>query len=776
MPARLDGVRPALQKGQFRCVASAGFGDPGNAYPHAMAWFRDCLYVSTGRHALAAIFSMPRVKKNWYFEQCPVRTPEKNLYAEFDLRSQVWRYDPAADHWEQVYVSPLMDDPVVGQVPYFAGARNMAVFQSPHDDGPALYITTYAGARGPGALLVRTENGEDFEWMEFKGQTAGLYRNFRPLVPFKGKLYTAPTGKGDNSNVCGVAVVLETSDPVREPWRQVNEDSFGDAHNEAVFEMAVFDGHLYAGTVNPFGAQLWKTDAEGEPPYRWKRVLDRGAWRGPNNEAFVCFIEFDGALYVGAVVLDGGIDLRHGIGPAPAELLRVHPDDSWELVAGEGRMTDRGLVMPLSGLTAGFNNAANGYVWRLCAHDGCIYAGTFSNTTALPFLDKRVLTEEVARFLDEDRVNLIQDLIGGADLWRSRDGVLWRPVTLTGFHSMYNFGIRTMASTPHGLFVGFTNPYGPEVAVRRGSGWHYEKNPRGGCEIWLGSRRVEVANRAEAEAGFDAGWRDHPLIPDPPRPVPPRGDADPPALLVADFYRRSGYRNLGCWRRHMRHADEAGANLMQELLSYASTSPPRSILELGCDLGATASFLAHRFPEASVTSLSLAGEPQGLFPDRVRRLQAEPAPALPSGAPFDWVVSVEHLSRSAAGPAWFDRLRSLVAAKGEFLGAFLAAGDPCRPELPRGVVWGAEELRRRLELAGFEEVVVADATEACWIRFRAAYDLFVAGECLRTGVEEAVLNTAQDRLFGAFEPLDAYLLVRAGPPQGTDNTEPEEGA
>ena len=76
--------------------------------------------------------------------------------------------------------------------------------------------------------------------------------------------------------------------------------------------------------------------------------------------------------------------------------------------------------------------------------------------------------------------------IGGFDLWRSRDGVQWLPVTRSGFRNPYNWGVRSMVSTPHGLFVGTANPFGPEVSVGKPGDGVYRANPRGGTEIWHG--------------------------------------------------------------------------------------------------------------------------------------------------------------------------------------------------------------------------------------------------------------------------------------------------
>jgi hypothetical protein len=775
--SRSGAIRPGLQSAQFRCVAAAGMGDPGNSYPHAMAWFKDRLYVTTGRHALAAIFSSSRAKKNWYWEQCPVRLPEKSLYDEFDLRAQVWRHNPADGAWDKVLESPIMPNHKDGRVPYYAGARNMTVFQSRRDSSPALYITTYAPPQGPGALLVRSYNGIDWEQFHFEGFEAGQYRNFRPLVPFKGRLFTAPTGKGESANVCGSAVVLESADPEREPWFQVNVDDFGDPHNEAIFEMAAFGGYLYAGTVNAFGAQLWKTDGEGPPPYRWTRVLDKGAGRGPNNEAFVAFDHLNGALYVGAVILDGGYDRRHGIGPAPAELVRVWPDDSWDVVVGEGRMTDSGLKFPISGLSSGFNNPYNGYVWRLCAHDGHIYVGTFKSTATMPYMSKETVAPDVAAFMDEDRLNLILDNIGGCDLWRSRDGVIWRPMTRTGFTTYFNFGIRSMASSPYGLFVGCSNPYGPDVAVRRKTGWHYQKNPRGGCEIWLGSHRHAVSSRRSASQGFVGSWHDEP-------PIPMAGEVrvadseDAAGQLIETWYGRTGYRTVGCWPHQERDASRASANLVTEALSFrVATGPPRRVLELGSDHGATASHLRARFPDAFVDTLPLALEPApATIPADVRLIHRRPKSPPPAEELYDLVLGLEGLSRSTAGPAWLAALRRWIHPGGEFVGSFFVCRDPIHASAERGVVIGGEELTSRLLAAGFEEVEILDATASCWTPFRVQLQRFLAAHTVRDGLEEQDARRAQQLLYGAFEPVDAYLLVRAGPARrpAADAEKPEE--
>jgi hypothetical protein len=74
----------------------------------------------------------------------------------------------------------------------------------------------------------------------------------------------------------------------------------------------------------------------------------------------------------------------------------------------------------------------------------------------------------------------------GFDLYRSHDGENWLPVTTDGMGNPFNMGLRTFASTPHGLFLGTANPWGPKIMPLNGD--TYVHNPRGGCEVYLAPR------------------------------------------------------------------------------------------------------------------------------------------------------------------------------------------------------------------------------------------------------------------------------------------------
>lgn len=487
----LDAPAEGLERFQFQLIAASGFGDPLNSFAHTMTWFRGRLYVGTTRANLCLL----RVHLPLQLDCWPVKCPD-DVYA-LDLRAQIWRYDPQERQCTRAHISPLIVGRTGQTVPREIGYRGIAVVQGESDQEPTLYVATWAPSRGLGPLILRSTDGEEFVPVSEPGLGNPLVSSFRSLVPFKRRLYTSPTGMAGGKANTALPVVLESLDPAKGEWRPVNVPSFGDSNNLTIFEMLGFNGYLYAGTLNPFsGYEIWKTAAEGTPPYQWTRVIERGAYRGPLNEAVVSMFEFKGALYVGSGIQNGGHDRTYHIGPGAPELIRIYPDDTWDLLIGEPRHTPQGFRYPLSHLGPGAGNLFNGYFWRLAEFDGWLYLGTFKWSSLLLYFRASSapnLAERVARRVGID--NLVK-FDGGFDLYKSRDGISWMPVTTTGFDNPYNFGARTMVGRGPGLFVGTANPFGPEVAIRTPLGWMYVQNPRGGAELWLGTpTRTEPTRR-----------------------------------------------------------------------------------------------------------------------------------------------------------------------------------------------------------------------------------------------------------------------------------------
>jgi len=276
----------------------------------------------------------------------PVRVPE--TVQELDLRAEIWRWRAGA--WNAVHRSPEIPGKNGAPVPRDLGYRGMSVFRGRSDTAPALYVSCLSSvARGTGARLLRSEEGTEFVPVGAPGLGNPNVSTFRSLVAFDDHLFVAPAGEGTTWNVTRAATILRSPDPAHGEWTQACVAGFGDPTNAGIFELAVFDGHLYAGTFNhSLGHQIWKTPATGPAPCRWTKVLERGAFRGSLNEMAMSMCPFDGALYVGTGVQNGGYDRTYRIGPAAGELIRIYPDDSWDLVMGSARETPHGAKPPIA--------------------------------------------------------------------------------------------------------------------------------------------------------------------------------------------------------------------------------------------------------------------------------------------------------------------------------------------------------------------------------------------------------------------------------------------
>lgn len=484
-PRRGQAPAPGPSLEHFKCIAARGISDPLNAYPHSMKWHDGRLIVGTTRANMCAL-RVSKVKTNigvW-----PVQCPE-NLY-DLDMRAQIHAWSAENGRWTELFRSPLITGRDGSTVPRELGYRGMTAFQGESDESPALYISTYASARGYGCNILRAIDGENFEPIPMPKEFGDFVLTLRLLVPFKGRLFTSPTGRAGDPNASNFAAVFETRDPKRGEWRMVNEPAFGDRGNLSVFELLACGDYLYAGTANLEGYQLWRTDGEGDPPYRWERILTKGAWRGKENQGVASLCAHGGALYVGSGIQHGGIDVVNKTGPAGPELVRVHPDGSWDLIVGAARHTPDGRKTPLSGYGPGFDSFFTGYFWRMGSHDGWLYLGTFRWSLIMNYSVKDQWPELFRRLHARLGPDEITQRLGGAELYRSADGENWLPVTQDGFGNPYNYGIRGIEPTPHGVAIGTVNPFAPKIAKLKPDGTldAYIENPRGGLEIWLGQR------------------------------------------------------------------------------------------------------------------------------------------------------------------------------------------------------------------------------------------------------------------------------------------------
>ena len=445
-------------------AALQGFGDRQNSQAWAMGWFKGRLYLGTGRSTFCvqqAVLEIYIPELNPYPPDDPDFdcTPEP---ADLPLQAEIWRWTPdpgdptAPGTWDRVYQA-VNDVLIQGTDPpkYTSrdtGYRGMTVFREA-DGTEALYVSGVSSRaeRGFGFLgpvpppqILRSVDGETFRPIPqdpgtFLGDTS--VTGFRSLLTYKDRLYVlASVGQ------LGHGVIFTAKHPERgnNAFWQISPFDPATGMDMTFFEIAVYNGYLWAGTgVQParhdIPFSLMKTSGprpgrgrrNRRVPHEFTTVIPSGAFKKRSPSAAVISLkEFKGRLYVGT----------------DREVLRVNPDDSWDLVAGTARETPEGRKLePLSGFDVGFDNFFNVHMWRMGVHDGCLYIGTHDQSTKWrnnPLLG----TEGIKRRM-------------GADIFSTCDGWHYAMVTRDGMGDFFNTGWRNMESTPYGFFMGSANHF-----------------------------------------------------------------------------------------------------------------------------------------------------------------------------------------------------------------------------------------------------------------------------------------------------------------------------
>lgn len=483
---------PALQAADLAILMQQGWDDALNSAVSSLAWFKNQLYCGTTRASLCLLTDEERA---FQWRQAPV--PCEESAAPEQQGAQIYSLAFPAQQWSRVWQSPLQKRRGGKTAPYDRGYTVMTVWQGESDEAPALYVGTLGFRGGAGARILRSADGQSFEAVKCPDPGRAGLSAINNLIAFKGQLWAALT----QTQIAAAATtqathntIFVTPDPRKKNWQAASQPGFGQAANCAISAMAVFNEYLYAATFNPVqGFQVWKTAAEGKPPYIWHCVLDKGAQRPQFNRGITAMAVFKQQLYLGTGHQDSVAAQAHRAGVAGAELIRLDIHDRWELVMGAPRLTPRGAKGPLSGLKPGFNHYFNRDISQLSSYNGHLYAGTFNWAGFLPYLETKGWPETLQKTAAQVRPEA-----AGLHIWHSEDGEHWQPLTHEGLGgNRYHCGVSVLLPSTKGLFIGTLNPFGPELADPALSApARYHPNPQAGAGLWLGKASGRASQRS----------------------------------------------------------------------------------------------------------------------------------------------------------------------------------------------------------------------------------------------------------------------------------------
>lgn len=474
-----------LWRSDFKRIAADGQGDWKNIYAWSMASFKGDLYVGTARQAAIAPVMEFMTSAMPGMQMPPGAFPSDStpFLREFvamgmpptitnDARFEDWNRWSCAEiwrlhdgDWSRVYQAPRVPAGVVGPgVPYTTpiaiGFRHMVPYTD-RDGVQALYASagSFSFAHPDYArLLFMSTNGQD--WAPIVTPKA-MGQETRALGVHNGKLYvgagTATSqALGGMTTPAGVWCSDKPSDPAS--WKEVLHFPAVAPQNTGVIAMASANCRLYIGTENVNGFEVWRsTRADPAGNVHWKRLVKDGA--GDRFNAWAGTMKaFRGDVYVGSMAVPG---VTGAMGMKGFDLIRVRPDDSWQLLVGDREpeipVAGASPRRPLTGLPSGFGMPTNLYCWNMEVYGGYLYVGSMDMSSML-----RVATDAGATLPDMGMPPAIMKLVlkaAGYDLWKSANGRFWLPVTLTGFGDYRNYGTRTLRAHSGKLYIGTANPF-----------------------------------------------------------------------------------------------------------------------------------------------------------------------------------------------------------------------------------------------------------------------------------------------------------------------------
>jgi hypothetical protein len=440
----------------FEKVSENGFDPSDNAadqndYAWAMRYFQEdgaetgYVYVGTGNNIAGLIgYYFTTLTSGGDILDAPVLPPEIRRY----------RPDLGPKTWETVLDYRDVESEGEFQT---TGFRFMGTYEAVVDDSKNGVLEranhVYAATQGLESVLWRSRSGDPGTWTSVFS-TGEFGPSIRYFCTHKGKMYLAMAF--DTFEADPNPGELWVSDDGLN-FAPVMQDGFGNPKNRGVEFVVSYNGWLYAGTKNDVeGFEIWKLDGpeKGLAPVK---VVEHGG-PDPRNEIAGTPAVFNGKLYVGSIIFFG-FNPQQMEGFKGCDIIRIDENDDWETVVGPNST---------SGYDSGFNFFTNAYCWWMEEHDGWLYASTWDQGTLLSWLLDNI--PALREFIEtgstnatlEDSLRLRMLYFGtraGADVFRTRDGDRWYPVTISGMGSPGNYGWRTMESTPDGyLYLGSANP------------------------------------------------------------------------------------------------------------------------------------------------------------------------------------------------------------------------------------------------------------------------------------------------------------------------------
>jgi hypothetical protein len=310
-------------------------------------------------------------------------------------------------------------------------------------------------------------DGYTVEWgkVNFNGFGDVDNKSSFPMKSFKDNLYIGVW------NDAGVEIWM-TPEGTSTNWNQVNVNGFGAPENSHSTSMKVFNDELYVGVFNEGGGELWLTD-DGTS---WNQVsIAEFSSDNISIRAMSAFAPYEDNkhLYIGTDNEEGG------------QLWMTNNGIDWLLLEDDGfGNADNTSVYSMGILNNdGFGYSSNQAAYSMCNFKDHLYVGTVNHLTGTQVWrtsdGSSWLQSNEDGFGDPSNscsywMTVFNNrlYVGTGDVvarvWRTEDGVIWEQVNSDSFDNSDNTVVHSLIVFNDYLYAGTGNKWGTEI-------WRYKE-------------------------------------------------------------------------------------------------------------------------------------------------------------------------------------------------------------------------------------------------------------------------------------------------------------
>jgi len=356
-----------------------------------------------------------------------------NVYVADWVNHRIQKFAPGVPGWRQANING------------FGELQNSAIFSLTSYKGE-LYAGT-ANESGNGAQLWSSGDGKNWTSIMEDGFGNAYNRGIDHLLEFNGYLYAGTWADEVNGGE------IWRSQNGRD-WSPVVSGGFGNAINSEIHHFVTFKDQLYATTWSSsdlHGTELWRSSTGN--PGSWSKVVFNGFNNDVNNAVALSLHVFDGYLYAGTLNTTTGGEVWRSSSGTTWTQVNV---DGFGIAENRGVSALRDFNGYLYAATRGTPTVSGDQVWRCQICDGSDWKKVVNNG----FGNDETSDSAALVVLKSSLYLVAGNASTGAEVWRTSEGTNWEQVDSAGFGDSNNrqpYWGNSIGVFQDRLFVGVSN-------------------------------------------------------------------------------------------------------------------------------------------------------------------------------------------------------------------------------------------------------------------------------------------------------------------------------